>query len=67
MVKFDRTIKPGQAGKVKLSINVEKMSGKFTKRTLVVTNDPKMPRFRFKLTGVVIPVAPPPPAPVASH
>ena len=57
MVKFDHKIDPGQSGKISLSVVTEPSWGgeRFTKRALVVTNDPKSTRFMLTLSGYVAP------------
>ena len=55
MVKFDRTIAPGQVGRVTLSVRVSlQWAGRrFSKRAIVLTNDAKMKRFTLILSGFV--------------
>jgi hypothetical protein len=55
VVKFDRTIPPGQSGKINLSVHVYKewAGRKFNKRALVHTNAPNMNRFVLSLSGQV--------------
>ena len=55
MVKFDRNIAPGREGKITLSIHIyPSWAGeRFTKRALVITNDPQTPNFSLMLTGKV--------------
>ncbi|MFH1140060.1 MAG: hypothetical protein V1816_28595 [Pseudomonadota bacterium] len=55
MVKFDRSIAPGREGKISLSIHVyPSWAGeRFTKRALVITNDPNTPNFPLVLSGKV--------------
>lgn len=56
MVKFDRIIKPGEVGFVTLSLNLPSKLGRFVKRAIVKTNDPRQTKARFSLslTGEVL-------------
>lgn len=53
MVKFDRIIKPGEQGKVELSLAVPEKAGPFMKRAIVYTNDKEKQKFALTLRGVV--------------
>ncbi|MBW2624216.1 MAG: hypothetical protein JRD68_15005, partial [Deltaproteobacteria bacterium] len=56
MVKFDRIIKPGEIGFITLSLSLPSKLGRFVKRVIVKTNDPRPTRARFSLalTGEVV-------------
>ena len=56
MVKFDRIIKPGEVGFVTLTLNLPSKLGRFVKRAIVKTNDPRQTKARFSLslTGEVL-------------
>jgi hypothetical protein len=56
VVKFDRIIRPGEVGFVTLSLNIPSKLGRFVKRAIVKTNDPRPPKARFSisLTGEVL-------------
>ena len=55
MVKFDRTIKPGEKGRIALSVKIypEWAGRRWTKRALVVTTDDVLNKFALTLTGKV--------------
>ena len=50
MVKFDRIIKPGEVGFVTLTLNLPSKLGRFVKRAIVKTNDPRQTKARFSLS-----------------
>jgi len=56
VVKFDRIIKPGEAGYITLSLRLSSIPGRFVKRAIVKTNDPRptMARFSLALTGEIV-------------
>jgi hypothetical protein len=56
VVKFDRIVKPGEVGFITLSLNLPSTLGRFVKRAIVKTNDPRPTRARFSLalTGEVV-------------
>jgi len=56
VVKFDRIIAPGEIGFITLSLNLSSRPGRFVKRVIVKTNDPRPTRARFSLalTGEVV-------------
>jgi mRNA-degrading endonuclease toxin of MazEF toxin-antitoxin module len=55
VVKFDRTIKPGEKGRIALSVKIypEWAGRRWTKRALVVTTDEALNKFALTLTGTV--------------
>lgn len=55
MVKFDRSIPPGEEGIVRLQINTHHYKGAISKSAMVYTNDPAKPRALLKLRAFVKP------------
>ena len=53
--KFDKTIKPGDEGKITLTIDTKAFSGPISKTAIVLTNDPTRPQFSLALTAYVKP------------
>ncbi|UCF82546.1 MAG: hypothetical protein JSV50_15300 [Desulfobacteraceae bacterium] len=53
MASFDRTIPPGEGGKITLTVNTKGYEGKIRKTTVVDSNDPKMPRFTLGIRAFV--------------
>lgn len=56
MVKFDHTVPPGKTGRITLSVTLSQ-PGKFNKKTIVRTNDPKSPTATLTLKGEILPSA----------
>ena len=56
MVKFDHTVPPGKTGRITLSVTLSQ-PGKFNKKTIVRTNDPKSPNATLTLKGEILPPA----------
>lgn len=56
MVKFDRLIKPGQKGRITLSLRLSSRSGPFIKQAVVRTNDPRRPKITLRLKGIIVTV-----------
>jgi Protein of unknown function (DUF1573) len=53
--KFDKVIKPGQEGKITLTIDTKAFSGPISKTAVVLTNDPAKPQFSLSLSAYVKP------------
>lgn len=53
--KFDKTIKPGEEGKITLTIDTKAFSGPISKTAVVLTNDPARSQFSLTLTAYVKP------------
>ena len=53
--KFDKTIKPGEEGKITLTIDTKAFSGPISKTAVVLTNDPAKPQFSLALSAYVKP------------
>jgi hypothetical protein len=53
--KFDKTIKPGEEGKITLTIDTKAFSGPISKTAIVLTNDPAKPQFSLALSAFVKP------------
>jgi Protein of unknown function (DUF1573) len=53
--KFDKVIKPGEEGKITLTIDTKAFSGPISKTALVLTNDPAKPQFSLALSVYVKP------------
>ncbi|MBI4719925.1 MAG: hypothetical protein HY770_01565 [Chitinivibrionia bacterium] len=53
MATFDKVIPPGQAGKISLEIDGDKVFGDFKKTVSVLTNDPEHPMMTITLKGVI--------------
>jgi Protein of unknown function (DUF1573) len=53
--KFDKVIKPGQEGKITLTIDTKAFSGPISKTAVVLTNDPAKPQFSLSLSAFVKP------------
>jgi hypothetical protein len=57
VISFDKTIPPGAEGKIVLQLHpISFKSGKKS-RSLVLTNDPRVPRFTMEIQGQLIPGA----------
>jgi hypothetical protein len=56
VVDFDKTIAPGESGKVEAKIDTKEFSGPITKSVLVVSNDPERPTLRLLARADVRPV-----------
>jgi hypothetical protein len=55
VASFDRTIKPGQTGKITASVDTKNFSGPITKTVSVVSNDPESPQLALTIKAVVKP------------
>jgi hypothetical protein len=53
--KFDKVIKPGEEGKITLTIDTKTFSGPISKTAVVLTNDPVKPQFSLSLAAYVKP------------
>ena len=53
--KFDKVVKPGQEGKITLTIDTKAFSGPISKTAIVLTNDPVKPQFSLALSAYVKP------------
>ncbi len=53
--KFDKVIKPGEEGKITLTIDTKAFSGPISKSAVVLTNDPAKPQFSLTLSAYVKP------------
>lgn len=53
--KFDKVIKPGQEGKITLTIDTKAFSGPISKTAVVLTNDPAKSQFSLSLSAYVKP------------
>ncbi len=49
VTKFDRTVAPGQTGKITASVHTSAFSGEIHKTIMVATNDPKMANFQLSI------------------
>lgn len=56
VAKFDRTIAPGQTGKVSLEIDTATFNGPTSKGVTVFTNDPAMPQIELTVRANVEPI-----------
>jgi hypothetical protein len=55
VASFDRTIKPGQTGKITASVDTKNFTGPITKTVSVVSNDPATPQVALTIKAVVKP------------
>ena len=55
VASFDRTIKPGETGKISASVDTKNFTGPITKTVSVVSNDPETPQLALTIKAVVKP------------
>jgi hypothetical protein len=55
VASFDRTIKPGQTGKITAAVDTKNFSGPITKTVSVVSNDPENPQLALTIKAIVKP------------
>jgi hypothetical protein len=55
VASFDKTIKPGQTGKISASVDTKNFSGPITKTVSVVSNDPEQPQVNLTIKAIVKP------------
>ena len=55
VASFDRTVKPGQSGKITASVDTKNFTGPITKTVSVVSNDPETPQVALTIKAVVKP------------
>src|SRR5262249_18628895 len=55
VASFDKTIKPGQSGKITAAIDTKNFNGPITKSVTVVSNDPQTPQLALTIKAVVKP------------
>jgi hypothetical protein len=55
VASFDKTIKPGQTGKITASVDTKNFNGPITKSVTVVSNDPENPQLALTIKAVVKP------------
>lgn len=55
VASFDRTIKPGQTGKITASVDTKNFTGPITKTVSVVSNDPETPQVALTIKAIVKP------------
>jgi hypothetical protein len=55
VASFDKTIKPGQSGKITAAIDTKNFNGPITKSVTVVSNDPQSPQLALTIKAVVKP------------
>ncbi|HKB71223.1 MAG TPA: DUF1573 domain-containing protein [Thermoanaerobaculia bacterium] len=55
VASFDRTIKPGQTGKITAAVDTKNFSGPITKTVSVVSNDPETPQLALTIKAIVKP------------
>jgi len=55
VASFDRTIKPGQTGKITAAVDTKNFTGPITKTVSVVSNDPQSPQLALTIKAIVKP------------
>ena len=55
VASFDRSIKPGQTGRITASVDTKNFSGPITKTISVVSNDPEQPQLNLTIKAIVKP------------
>lgn len=55
VASFDRTIKPGQTGRITAAVDTKNFSGPITKTISVVSNDPEQPQLNLTIKAIVKP------------
>ena len=55
VASFDRTVKPGQTGKITAAVDTKNFTGPITKTVSVVSNDPENPQLALTIKAVVKP------------
>jgi len=55
VASFDRTVKPGQTGKITAAVDTKNFTGPITKTVSVVSNDPETPQLALTIKAVVKP------------
>jgi len=57
VISYDKTIPPGAEGKIVLQLDPSSFKSGKKSRSLVLTNDPRVPRFTMEIQGQLIPGA----------
>ena len=55
VASFDRTVKPGQTGRITANVDTKNFSGPITKTVSVVSNDPETPQLALTIKAIVKP------------
>ncbi len=55
VASFDKTVKPGQSGKITATIDTKNFNGPITKSVTVVSNDPENPQMALTIKAIVKP------------
>ena len=55
VASFDKTIKPGQSGKIVATVDTKNFSGPITKTVSVTSNDPETPQIALMIKAIVKP------------
>lgn len=55
VASFDKTVKPGQSGKISASVDTKNFSGPITKTVSVISNDPEHPQLNLTIKAIVKP------------
>jgi hypothetical protein len=55
VASFDRTVKPGQSGKITATVDTKNFTGPITKTVSVVSNDPETPQLALTIKAIVKP------------
>jgi hypothetical protein len=55
VASFDKTVKPGQSGKITAAVDTKNFNGPITKSVTVVSNDPENPQLALTIKAIVKP------------
>lgn len=55
VASFDKTVKPGQSGKITAAIDTKNFNGPITKSVTVISNDPENPQMALTIKAIVKP------------
>lgn len=55
VASFDKTVKPGQTGKITAAVDTKNFNGPITKSVTVVSNDPENPQLALTIKAIVKP------------